>query len=66
MGLAALPWYVAHRSVKEGSVTPVMSQWTLPSQAIHAVFPSPRLVPTKVTGLIAWLRGHFDGEWWSR
>lgn len=66
MGLAALPWYVAHASVKDGSVLPVLTQWTLPSQEIHAVFPSPRLVPTKVTGLIDWLRGHFDDEWWAR
>ena len=66
MGLAALPWYVAYASVKDGSVQPVLTEWTLPSQEIHAVFPSPRLVPTKVTGLIAWLRGHFDDEWWAR
>ena len=66
MGLAALPWYVAYASVKDESVQPVLTEWTLPSQEIHAVFPSPRLVPTKVTGLIAWLRGHFDDEWWAR
>jgi len=66
MGLAALPWYVAYTSVKEGSVQPVLADWTLPSQEIHAVFPSPRLVPTKVTGLITWLRGQFDDDWWAR
>jgi DNA-binding transcriptional LysR family regulator len=66
MGLAALPWYVAHASVEDGSVRPVLDQWTLPSQEIHAVFPSPRLVPTKVTGLIAWLQGHFGDQWWTR
>lgn len=66
MGLAALPWYVAHASVKDGSVRPVLDQWTLPSQEIHAVFPSPRLVPTKVTGLIAWLQDHFGDQWWTR
>jgi DNA-binding transcriptional LysR family regulator len=66
MGLAALPWYVAHASVKDAVVRPVLTPWTLPSQEIHAVFPSPRLVPTKVTGLIAWLQGHFDDQWWTR
>jgi len=66
MGLAALPWYVAHASVSDGSVRPVLNPWTLPSQEIHAVFPSPRLVPSKVTGLIAWLQGHFDDQWWTR
>lgn len=66
MGLAALPCYVAHASVGDGSVVPVLTQWTLPSQEIHAVFPSPRLVPSKVTALISWLQGHFGDEWWAR
>ena len=59
-------WEEPTLNVKDGSVQPVLTQWTLPSQEIHAVYPSPRLVPTKVTGLIAWLRGHFDDEWWAR
>jgi DNA-binding transcriptional LysR family regulator len=66
MGLAILPWYVAHESVQSGSVKPLLERWTLPSQEIHAVFPSPRLVPTKVLGFVDWLRGQFDGEWWAR
>jgi DNA-binding transcriptional LysR family regulator len=66
MGLAALPWYVAHASVKDGRVQPVLAEWTLPSQEIHAVFTSPRLVPTKVTGLIRWLQGQFGDQWWTR
>ena len=66
LGLAALPWYVAQASVNDGSVRPVLCEWTLPSQEMHAVFPSPRLVPTKVTGFIRWLQGRFDGAWWTR
>jgi DNA-binding transcriptional LysR family regulator len=65
MGLAALPWYVAHPSVGDGTVRPVLDGWTLPSQEIHAVFPSPRLVPAKVSSLARWLQGQFDGEWWA-
>lgn len=66
MGLAALPWYVAQASVAGGEVRPVLQQWTLPSQEIHAVFPSPRFVPTKVNKLIGWLQGCFDDQWWVR
>jgi hypothetical protein len=44
----------------------VLDGWTLPSQEIHAVFPSPRLVPVKVSSLARWLQGQFDGEWWAR
>jgi DNA-binding transcriptional LysR family regulator len=65
MGLAALPWYVAFESVKAGAVQPVLTDWTLPSQEIHAVYPSPRLLPAKVSGFIEWLQGQIGETWWS-
>lgn len=65
MGLAALPWYVAHESVKAGAVQAVLKGWSLPSQEIHAVFPSPRLVTAKVIGFIEWLQGRLGPTWWS-
>ncbi len=65
MGLAALPWYVAHESVNAGAVQPVLTDWSLPSQEIHAVYPSPRLVPAKVSGFIEWLQGQLGPTWWS-
>jgi DNA-binding transcriptional LysR family regulator len=66
MGLAAIPWYVAHHSVQKGSLRPILTDWTLPSQEIHAVFSSPRLVPGKVSQCIDWLQGYFVGNWWER
>jgi DNA-binding transcriptional LysR family regulator len=65
MGLAALPCYVAHQSVKDGVLTPILEEWALPSQEIHAVFSSPKHVPTKVRLCIDWLQGQFKGEWWK-
>jgi DNA-binding transcriptional LysR family regulator len=65
LGLAALPWYVAHASVRSGAVQPVLSAWRLPSQEIHAVFPSPRLVPAKVSGFIDWLQQQIGERWWE-
>jgi DNA-binding transcriptional LysR family regulator len=47
-------------------VLPLLERWTLPAQEIHAVYPSPRLVPTKVSGFVAWLQGQFGDEWWAR
>jgi DNA-binding transcriptional LysR family regulator len=64
MGVAILPWYVARTSVADGSVRPVMERHTLPIQEIHAVFPSPKLVPGKVTSFIDDLRRGLEGEWW--
>jgi DNA-binding transcriptional LysR family regulator len=65
-GIAALPCYVAHESVRSGTLLPLLEQWHLPQQEIHAVFPSPRLIPAKVKHFVTWLRGCFVDEWWSQ
>jgi DNA-binding transcriptional LysR family regulator len=65
MGLAALPWYVAHESVKQGALQVLLPAWSLPAQEIHAVFPSPRMVPSKVSGFVDDLAGRFGGAWWQ-
>jgi len=65
MGVAALPWYVAQESIKSGVVVPVLTDWALPSQEIHAVYTSPRLVTAKVSGFVTWLQGQFGEAWWS-
>jgi DNA-binding transcriptional LysR family regulator len=65
MGLAVLPWYVAHQSVKDKILKPVLEEWSLPAQEIHAVFSSPKHVPTKVSQCIDFLQTQFKGEWWK-
>jgi DNA-binding transcriptional LysR family regulator len=65
-GIAILPWYVAHESVADGSVQPLLADYALPAQQMHAVFPSPKLVPSKVTAFIAFLQRALDGEWWRQ
>jgi DNA-binding transcriptional LysR family regulator len=66
MGLAVLPWYVARESVADGSIVPVLAEHALPSQELHAVFPSPKLVPHKVRTYIEFLKQQLEGEWWMR
>ena len=66
LGLAVLPRYVAHESIERGAVRPLLEDWALPTQEMHAVYPSPRLVPTKVSGFVGWLQEQFDGPWWTR
>ena len=66
MGLAILPWYVAFDAVAQGAVQPLLSDFALPVQEIHAVFPSPKLVPSKVSSFIAFLQESLDEEWWKR
>lgn len=66
MGLTVLPRYVAQTSLRAGEVVPLLPGWTLPTQEMHAVYPSPRLVPTKVSGFVDWLQGQFGDDWWTR
>jgi DNA-binding transcriptional LysR family regulator len=66
LGIAILPCYVARESVAEGVVVPIMARHALPTQEIHAVFPSPKLVPDKVSSFIEHLRTALDGQWWQR
>jgi DNA-binding transcriptional LysR family regulator len=66
MGLAILPRYVARESLADGSVREVMADHRLPAQDLHAVFPSPKLVPHKVSHFIEWAKARLDGPWWER
>ena len=66
MGLAVLPRYVAAASVRSGAVVPLLHEFALPMQEVHAVFPSPKLVPSKVTGFIAFLQKRFTPQWWEQ
>jgi DNA-binding transcriptional LysR family regulator len=65
LGIAALPWYVASDSLASGAVVEVLKGHSLPEQEIHAVYPSPKLVPQKVQAFNAFLQGRFGGKWWE-
>ena len=65
LGLAAMPRYVAADSLASGQVVEVLKDHVLPEQEIHAVFPSPKLVPGKVSAFVAYLQGHFGTRWWE-
>ena len=65
LGLAAMPRYVAADSLAGGQVVEVLKDHTLPEQEIHAVFPSPKLVPGKVSAFVAYLQGRFGPRWWD-
>ena len=46
-------------------VREVLPDHALAEQEIHAVFPSPKLVPGKVTAFVAYLQGQFGDGWWA-
>lgn len=66
LGLAVLPCYVARESLAEGHLRTVLDECRLPVQEMHAVFPSPKLLPGKVAGFIAFLQEALKGEGWWR
>jgi len=66
MGLAILPCYVAHESIRTKKVIPLLTDHALPVQEMHAVFPSPKWVPSKVNGFIGFLQEQFAAEWWAQ
>jgi DNA-binding transcriptional LysR family regulator len=64
MGIAALPTYVAAQSLRTGHVKALLTDFSMPSQEIHAVYPSPKLVPAKVNVFIEYLQAAFAREDW--
>ena len=65
LGVAVLPRYVAHDSVAAGALQPLLQRWQLPVQEVHAVFPSPKMLPSKVRSLCDFLAPRFGGDWWA-
>jgi DNA-binding transcriptional LysR family regulator len=65
LGIALMPRYVASDSLAAGKVVEVLPGHALPEQEIHAVFPSPKLVPGKVSSFVAFLQGRFGEGWWA-
>lgn len=65
LGIAILPNYVASPSLKSGAIVRVLEDYSLPQQELHAVFPSPKLVPQKVAAFVHFLIPRFEGTWWD-
>ncbi|WP_342713121.1 LysR family transcriptional regulator [Bradyrhizobium sp. B124] len=66
LGIAILPRYVAVDELRAGNIVTVLDDFALPDQQLHAVFPSPKLVPRKSIALINFLLPRFKGDWWNR
>ncbi len=64
-GVAVLPWYVAHGSLTDGTIVPLLSDYALPAQEVNAVYPSPKLVPNKVATFIAFMQAALGPTWWT-
>lgn len=63
--LSALP-AAARGRVGVAALQAVLTDFALPVQEIHAVFPSPRWVLAKVSGFVAWLQTELDEQCWKQ
>ena len=63
-GIAVLPRYVADEDLRRGAILPLLEDWRLPGQEIHAVYPSPRMVPGQGAGTGRVAEGQVQDEWW--
>jgi len=66
IGIALLPHYIARRWIVRGTLKSILKGFPLPSQEIHAVYPSPRLVPAKVSAWIGFLQTQFADDAWIK
>lgn len=64
VGIAIMPQYVANRWLTDGRLVPVLPAYRLRAQEIHAVYPSPRFAPAKVTAWVDHLQAHFSRAMW--
>jgi DNA-binding transcriptional LysR family regulator len=65
IGIATLPQYAANPLLAQGRLIPLLSAYTLPSQEIHAIYPSPRFVPTKVSTWIEFVQARLAHAMWQ-
>jgi DNA-binding transcriptional LysR family regulator len=65
LGVAILPVYLARPAIERGDLVPLLPGHHLPAQPMHAVYPSPRLVPAKVQAWIGFLQAHFTDPAWT-
>ncbi len=65
MGVAILPRYVVRDDLAQKSVAVLLGHYALASQDIHAVYPSPRYLPTRARVFIEFLREQFTHEHWE-
>ena len=61
-GISLLPAFIVAEQLASGELVRVLPGWTVPSIAIHAVYPQTPMLPAKTRALVDFLVGHFGPE----
>ena len=56
LGIAQIYDVVAHHHIADGSLEPILKDWSYARQPVYAVFPSRRNVPAKVRAFVEFAR----------
>ena len=59
LGLAIEPTFVAGPAIRRGELVPVLTDWSLATVPLHAVYPANRHIAAKVKTFVAFLANHF-------
>ncbi len=58
IGLAAVPDWMVRAEIATGDLVEILSDWTPPPSGIFAIYPSNRLIPTRVRACVEYLAAH--------
>lgn len=59
LGVAIVSRWMIAPELAAGTVVPVLTEWSLPSMELWAVFPSGRLPSAKARAFAGWFEQHF-------
>lgn len=59
LGLAIEPTFVVGPAIRRGELVPVLTDWSLATVPLHAVYPANRHIAAKVKTFVAFLANHF-------
>lgn len=65
LAIAEFPEFICADQVRDGSLVPILRDWTLPHGGLYFVTPSARTRPAKVTALAAFFVEHLSQPTWQ-
>lgn len=65
LAIAEFPEFICADQVRDGSLVPILHDWTLPHGGLYFVTPSARTRPAKVTALAAFFVEHLSQPSWQ-
>jgi DNA-binding transcriptional LysR family regulator len=65
LAIAEFPEFICADQVRDGSLVPILNDWTLPHGGLYFVTPSARTRPAKVTALAAFFVEHLSQPSWQ-